>query len=173
MIACLPLQPEELFESVKHKDTFIKIQDSSNLLSKHILDNATLNDNVELHLVIEIGMADLIFQHITPEDIRELEQIIDNEPKKSDDVLFDREHEIKFHCKLYEITKNNTLREFQQILIPVFNYIYDSGIINKPIHKKKHVSHQGLVEVLKHGTPDEFRSAKRNHLENHFQRLFD
>ncbi len=166
-----------IIESIKHKGTIIKSPDLSGLLSKslipHILDDTTLKDIFELRLVIEIGMADLIFQHVTKEDILELEQIINDEPEKSDDVLFDKEHEIKFHSKLYEITKNNTLKKFQQMLIPVFNYIYDSGFLNKPIQKKKHASHQGLVDVLKNGTADEFRSAMRNHLENHFQRLFD
>lgn len=165
-----------IIESVKHKGTIIKSPDLSELLGKslipHILDDATLKDIFELRLVIEIGMSDLIYQHVTPEDIKELEEIINNEPEKSDDVLFDKEHEIRFHGKLYEITKNNTLKNFQHMLMPVFNYIYDSGIVNKPIKKKKHVSHLGLVEKLKSGTPDEFRSAMRNHLENHFQRLF-
>ncbi|MGC9354047.1 MAG: FadR/GntR family transcriptional regulator [Mariniphaga sp.] len=107
-----------------------------------------------------------------PKDIEELQQIINKEPEKSDDVLFDVEHEIKFHGKLYEIARNETLLKFQQILLPVFNYMYDSGLINKPIRKRTHVSHQGLVDVLKNGTADEFRSAMRKHLENHLQRLY-
>ena len=57
--------------------------------------------------------------------------------------------------------------------MPVFNYAYDSGLINKPIKKKKHVSHKELIDVLKHGNPKKFREAMRNHLENHFNRLFD
>ncbi|MDX9908794.1 MAG: FCD domain-containing protein [Mariniphaga sp.] len=170
------LKTLDIIEAVKHKGTIIKSPDLSALLGRsmipRMLDNTTLKDIFELRLVIEIGMADLIFQHVTPEDITELEQIIDKEPEKSDDVLFDIEHEIKFHGKLYEIAKNETLKKFQQILLPVFNYIYDSGLVNEPIQKKTHVSHQGLVNVLKNGTPDEFRSAMRKHLENHFQRLY-
>lgn len=166
-----------IIEAVKHKGTIIKSPDLSALLAKsmipRMLDNTTLKDIFELRLVIEIGMADLIFKHVTPEDIFELENIINKEPEKSDDVLFDIDHEIKFHGKLYEIAKNETLKKFQQILLPVFNYIYDSGLVNKPIQRKIHVSHQGLVDVLKNGTADEFRSAMRKHLENHFQRLYE
>ncbi len=166
-----------IIEAVKHKGTIIKSPDLSTLLGKsmipRMLDDSTLKDIFELRLVIEIGMADLIFKHITSEDIAELEIIINAEPEKSDDVLFDIDHEVKFHGKLYEIAKNETLLKFQQILLPVFNYIYDSGLVNKPIQRKTHVSHQGLVEVLKKGTADEFRSAMRKHLENHFQRLYE
>jgi len=170
------LKTLSIIEAVKHKRTIIKSPDLSALLAKsmipRMLDNTTLKDIFELRLVIEIGMADLIFQHVTPEDITELERIINKEPEKSDDILFDIDHEIKFHGKLYEIARNETLLKFQQILLPVFNYMYDSGLVNKPIQMKKHVSHQGLVDVLKTGTPDDFRSAMRNHLENHFQRLY-
>lgn len=165
-----------IIESIKHKGTIIKSPDLSALLAKsmipRMLDNTTLKDIFELRLVIEIGMADLVFQHVTDEDIAELEKIINTEPEKSDDVLFDIDHEIKFHGKLYEIANNETLKKFQQILLPVFNYMYNSGLINKPIQKTNHVSHQGLVDILKNGSPDEFRSAMRNHLENHFQRLY-
>ena|SRR5690554_6007337 len=165
-----------IIEAVKHKGTIIKSPDLSTLLGKsmipRMLDDSTLKDIFELRLVIEIGMADLIFQHVTSEDIAELEIIINTEPEKSDDMLFDIDHEDKFHGKLYEIAKNETLKKFQQILLPVFNYMYDSGLINKPIQKTKHVSHHGLVKILKNGSPDEFRSAMRNHLENHFQRLY-
>lgn len=165
-----------IIEAVKHKGTIIKSPDLSALLAKsmipRMLDDSTLKDIFEFRLVIEIGMADLIFQHVTPEDIAELEQIINIEPEKSNHVLFDIDHEIRFHGKLYEIAGNKTLKKFQQILLPVFNYIYDSGLVNKPIQRKTHVSHQGLVDVLKKGTPDEFRSAMRKHLENHFQRLY-
>ena len=49
-------------------------------------------------------MADLIFQHITPKDIEDLEKITNIEPESTEDILFDIKHEILFHGKLYEIT---------------------------------------------------------------------
>ena len=166
-----------IVESVKHKGTIIKSPDFSALLQKsmipRILDNTTLKDIFELRLVLEIGMADLVLKNITQHDIEELEQIVDKEPELSEDVLFEINHEILFHGKLYEITKNKTLKNFQNMLLPVFNYAYDSGLINRPISKKKYVSHKGLIEVLKTGDADKFRKAMRKHLENHFERLFD
>lgn len=166
-----------IIESKKHKGTIIKSPDLSVILKKsmipHILDNSTLKDIFELRLVIEIGMADFIFRNITDEKITELKEIVNKEPEFTSDVLFDIEHEIEFHGKLYEITNNKTLTKFQEVLLPVFNYVYDSGLINKPISKKHYVSHKGLVDVLKNGTADKFRRAMRKHLENHFQRISD
>jgi DNA-binding FadR family transcriptional regulator len=62
---------------------------------------------------------------------------------------------------------------FQTILLPAFNYVYDSGLINRPLKKKKHVSHKELVEILKTGSPKKFREGMRKHLDNHFDRLFE
>lgn len=166
-----------IVESIKHKGTIIKSPDFLTLFQKsmipRILDNTTLKDIFELRLVLEIGMADLIIKNVTPQDIEELEVIVENEPELSENVLFEINHEILFHGKLYEITKNTTLKNFQNILLPVFNYAYDSGFINRPISKKKYVSHKGLIEVLKTGDADKFRKSMRRHLENHFARLFD
>jgi len=166
-----------ILDSKKHKGTVIKSPDFPSILEKslipHILDDSTLHDIFELRLVLEIGMADLIIQHIVPEDIVELEQIVAKEPESTKDILFDIDHEILFHGKLYEITKNKTLKNFQKVLLPVFNYVYGSGLINKPISKKKYVSHKGLIEALKKGNADGFRIAMRKHLENHFERLAD
>lgn len=164
-----------MIESIKHKGTVITSPDISSLLQKsmipHILDNSTLRDIFELRLILEIGMGDLIFRHITDQDLKELDEIVDQEPEFSEDILFDISHEIEFHSKLYSITKNETLKNFQKMLLPVFNYVYDSGLIHKPISNKRYVSHRGIVDVLKGGSPDEFRIAMRKHLENHFQRI--
>ncbi len=106
------LKTLRIIEAVKHKGAIIKNPDLSALLAKsmipRMLDDSTLKDIFEFRLVIEIGMAELIFQHVTPEDIAELEQIINIEPEKSNDVLFDIHHEIRFHGKFYEIAGNKT-----------------------------------------------------------------
>lgn len=165
-----------IIESIKHKGTIIKSPDFSALLKKsmipRILDNSTLKDIFELRLVLEIGMADLIFNNITQQKIEEIEKIVEKEPAFTNDVLFEIDHEILFHGKLYEFTENRTLKNFQRILLPAFNFAYDSGLINKSVSKKKHVSHKDLVDILKSGNPKKFREAMRKHLDNHFNRLF-
>jgi len=166
-----------IIESKKHKGTVIKSPNFFNIFQKsmipNILDNGTLMDVFELRLIIEVGLADFILMRITPKDIKELEKIVQSEPEKSDTVLFDVDHEIKFHGKLYEITGNKSLIQFQSVLLPLFNYVYKSGLINKPIKRKKYVSHKGLVNILKKGDADKFRTAMRAHLENHFLRIAD
>lgn len=165
-----------LIESKKKKGSVITSPDLFGMMSKsmnpHILDQDTLREIFEIRLVLEIGMADLIFQRITKEDIEVLKQIVSNEPPATQYHLFNIEHEIAFHGKLYEITGNNTMKKFQKMLLPVFDYVHNSGLLKKQPMLRTFVSHKGLVDILEDGTPELFRNAMRNHLENHFARLF-
>jgi len=165
-----------LIESVKHRGTVIKSPNLLKLIKKslipNILDSDTLQDIFELRLVLEIGMSDLIFQRITAEDIDELYEIVQSEPGASKEVRFNIEHEIKFHGKLYAISGNKTLMDFQALLLPAFRYVYDSELINSPAHDAKWVSHHDLVDILKTGTPSKFRNAMRKHLDRHFKGYF-
>lgn len=175
--AMLRLRSSGLIESKRKKGAIITSPDLFGILSKsmnpHILDQETLKEIFEIRLVLEIGMADFLFQRITPEDIAELKRIVSDEPPLSKDYLFNIDHEIAFHGKLYEITGNQTMKKFQRMLLPVFDYVHHSGLLKKPANTKRYVSHQGLVNILENGSPELFRNSMRNHLENHFARLFE
>ena len=145
----------------------------SKSMNPHILDQETLKEIFEIRLVLEIGMADFLFQRKTKKDIEELREIVKKEPKITDQHLFNISHEIAFHGKLYEIAGNETLKKFQKMLLPVFDYVHRSGLLGKEMPLKKFVSHKGLVDILEKGTPEQFRNAMRLHLENHFARIFD
>lgn len=166
-----------LIESKKKKGSVITSPDLFAMMGKsmnpHILDQDTLKEIFEIRLVLEIGMADLLFHRITKEDIQQLHQIVDDEPPATQYHLFNIEHEIAFHGKLYEITGNATLKKFQKMLLPVFDYVHHSGLLTKQPLLKTFVSHKELVELLENGNPEKFRNGMRSHLENHFARIFD
>jgi DNA-binding FadR family transcriptional regulator len=174
--ALLRLRMMGLIESRKKKGAVITSPDLFGIIGKsmnpHILDMGTLKDMFEIRLALEIGMADFIYQRITPEDIAELREIVANEPPVTEHHLFNIDHEIAFHGKLYEISGNDALRKFQRMLLPVFDYVHHSGLLKKQTLLKSFVSHKGLVDVLENGSPELFRNAMRNHLENHFARIF-
>lgn len=175
--ALLRLRMMGLIESKKKKGAVITSPDLFGIMSKsmnpHILDQETLKEIFEIRLVLEIGMADLLYHRITPEDIAELKEIVSNEPPATQYHLFNIEHEIAFHGKLYEITGNETMKKFQKMLLPVFDYVHNSGLLKKQPMLKMFVSHKELVQLLEKGTPEQFRNGMRNHLENHFARLFE
>lgn len=175
--ALLRLRMMGLIDSRKKKGAVITSPDLFGILGKsmnpHILDQETLKEIFELRLVLEIGMADFLFKRITKDDITELKEIVSNEPPATQYHLFNIDHEIAFHGKLYEITRNETLKKFQKLLLPVFDYVHNSGLLKKQAVLKTFVSHKGLVDILENGTPDDFRIGMRSHLENHFARIFD
>ena len=114
-----------LIESRKHRGTIIRSPDLSAIMGKSlipgILGNKTLMDIFEIRLALEIGMADFIFSRKTDTDIQELEEIVKIEPDHSDNILFDVDHEIKFHGKLYRMTGNNTLEDLQNLFSRPFS----------------------------------------------------
>lgn len=175
--AILRLRMMGLIETKKKKGSVITSPDIFGIMSKtmnpHVLDQDTLKGIFEIRLALEIGMADFLFQRITPKDIEELKEIVENEPDTAQNYIFHIEHEIVFHGKLYEITGNETLKTFQKMLLPVFDYVHNSGLLKKQTQIHKFVSHKGLVNILENGSPELFRNAMRNHLENHFARLFE
>ena len=165
-----------LIETKKKSGSVITSPDLFGIMSRsmdpHILSQETLKEIFEIRLVLEIGMADFLFQRISKEDIEELKEIVAKEPDVTDHHLFNIDHEIAFHGKLYNITGNETLKKFQSMLLPVFDYVHHSGLLGKPALLQHFVSHKGLVDILENGTADEFRNAMRHHLENHFLRIF-
>jgi GntR family transcriptional repressor for pyruvate dehydrogenase complex len=174
--ALLRLRLMGWIETRKKKGSVITSPDIFGILSKsmnpHILDENTLKEIFELRLVLEIGMADLLFHRVTPKDIEELKAIVQNEPDTAKDMIFNIDYEIIFHGKLYEIAGNETLKKFQKMLLPVFDYVHNSGLLKKQVQIQKFVSHKGLVDILENGSPELFRNGMRNHLENHFIKLF-
>lgn len=135
------------------------------VLTPEIMDEATLQDLFELRLVLEMGIADLLFIHKTPQDIAELEEIVARETKGDN---FRINNEIAFHGKLYEMTGNETMKRFQTLLLPVFGYVMK-------LENKKYVSgkitHKDLVRILKKGSVQEFKDGMASHLQPHLDRL--
>ncbi len=173
--ALLRLKTIGLIESIKHKGAVLRNPDVLGSLRKvfhpSILDDDTLKDMFEMRLALEVGMADFIVNNITDGDIEELECIA-NEIVSGDTANpWQVDDEIRFHGKLYKISKNRILLELQEMLFPIFQYVHQSGLLEKDIIKGDFISHKELVEVLKLRDADEYRTAIRKHLNNHFARI--
>ena len=137
------------------------------VLDPLIIGESTLQDIFEIRLTLEMGLADLLYLRKTKEDVEELEQIARNQKVTGTKPVFRIKNEIAFHGKIYQMTGNETLRRFQNLLLPVFGYIVT--LEKKPIVGS--ASHLDLVKALKHGTKEEFRQVMHNHLEHHFRKL--
>ena len=135
-----------------------------------ILDQKTLKDLFELRLVLEMGLADLLYARMTDKDLKELEQIVDKEVNKVQKP-FKVKYEIAFHGKLYQMTGNETFNRFQNLLLPVFEYVVNEEEKINGATKVGKVTHRDLLDLLKNGVPEDFRHAMKEHLSPHFEKL--
>lgn len=138
------------------------------VLDPHLLGEDTVRDIFGMRLVIEMGIAELLFMHKTDEDIEMLEEIV-KKKKPNGNAAFKLKHEVAFHGKLYEITGNVTLHRFQKLLLPIFQYVIDIESHSRRPAKVGSVAHEDLVEILKKGNPSLFRKAMYEHLKPHFE----
>lgn len=175
--ALLRLRTVGLIESKKHRGAVLTNPDIlvpfRKIFHPSILTHDTLKDVFEMRLALEVGMADFIVDRVTDEDIAELENITYSGATGETADPFNIEDEILFHGKLYRISQNKMLLELQGMLLPVFQYVHRSGLLEKPILNNDFISHKELVAVLKRRNPTEFRDAMRKHLNNHFLRILD
>lgn len=139
------------------------------VVDPRILSEESLFDILGFRIALEIGICSDLFRNITSEDIAELEEIVKM------GVMFENNEyalvsEFTFHAKLYEITGNRTISEFQGIIHPVMVFVKDKfKDLLEPINiemkeKGEIVTHEDLLEFIKKKDEEGFRRA----LEKHF-----
>lgn len=139
------------------------------ILHPTILDEQVRKQLFELRLVLEVGLGDLLFKRKTPEQLKKLDAVVERERKASTQVERIR-CEFEFHSTLYEMAGNETLKRFQTILMPVFEYVveYESKLQHTSTGR---VTHADLVKILYGDDPEAYPNAMRRHLEPHFGHL--
>ena len=128
----------------------------------------TLIDLVEFRMILEIGLADVIFGKVTENDLQELETII-KEQTLDQNGIETIEDNIKFHSYLFRIPGNVYLSNYQHILEWIFTYVDEYYNKKGMPQKASRVSHRDILKELKSGTVDSFRKAVTEHLEPHKQ----
>lgn len=132
------------------------------------LTEDTLLDILELRMALEIGCTDSIFRNITPADIAELEEIVSVGTAVGNNK-YAPVSEYQFHTKLYEITGNNAIKEFQAIIHPVMDFVKDrykvyfEEIAARIEEAGETVSHEMLLAFLKAGDKEGYRKAIVRH----------
>jgi len=175
--ALLRLRTLGIVDSKKHRGMVLTRPDIINnferILDPTLLGDDTLRNLFELRLIMEMGIADFLFEHKTQKDMDELERIVTLEEETCyEKDRFSLDREIAFHGKLYQMSNNATVQRFQSLLLPVFEYVYlEEAKKNKTDYQYssgQFVTHRMLMDNLRVGTPETYRSAMRRHLEPHF-----
>jgi len=111
-----------------------------------------------IRVVMELGMADFIFDRKTPERIAELRKVAGKQ--QSTQTLAD---ELAFHSTLFAIGGNAMADQFRHLLSNAFEPVYTK----QPGVKRKGntPSHLQICDVLEKGTREEFQKILRVHFE--------
>ncbi len=163
-----------IIESRKNRGMIITNPDilynMERVIDLQLLDKGTLKDIFELRLVLEIGIADLLFLRKTDSDLKILEKIVEKGEKSTTHADY-KQHDVEFHAMLYKISGNETIQRFQNMLLPIFDGI-DQTLYSINIEETPgYVYHRDLLNVLKEGTPEAFRNKMRSHLMQYFNKL--
>ena len=177
--AMLRLRTLGLIESRKHRGMVILepdlVHNFKKMLDPALIDVKMLSNLFELRLMLEVGMADFVFTRKTSKQLKELEESVrSSEEKRCDSFNFYLETEKQFHGKLYEMAGNEILRKFQDVFMPIFQYVHDLNRYQTAYilpEGSKQISHRDLLEELKHGTPASFRELMREHLNAHYTKV--
>ncbi|MEO5996463.1 MAG: FCD domain-containing protein [Chitinophagaceae bacterium] len=139
-------------------------------LDPQLMDGNTMKEIFELRLVLEMGIADILFIKKTEEKIRYLEMIVEREEKTKNKV--ERlKIDVEFHAMLYEMSENKTILQFQKMLLPVFDYVNNGLHVRSQVKNENYASHRVLLNILRNGTPEEFRIKMRSHLMKYFEKV--
>lgn len=135
-----------------------------------MLGEDTVLDLLDFRIALEIGISSDIFRQITPEDIEELSEIV-----KMGIAFENNEYalvsEWAFHTKLYKITGNKIIAEFQEIIHPVLLYVKEKfkdylKPINIQMNKSGRIAtHADLLDFIKRGDERGYRDAIERHFE--------
>lgn len=140
------------------------------VIDPRILGEDTVLDLLDFRIALEIGISSDIFRKITSKDIDELREIV-----KMGIAFENNEYalisESSFHTKLYNITGNKIISEFQEIIHPVLTYVKDKfkehlKPINIELSKSgKITTHADLLEYIVKGDEKGYRDAIERHFE--------
>ncbi len=163
-----------IIESRKNRGMIITRPDILNnmqkVLTPQLLDGDTMKEIFEMRLVLEMGIADLLFLRKNNENLGELESIVEQEEKTTNKVE-KLKYDVEFHSMLYKISGNDTIRRFQKLLSPIFDYVDNGLYVTKKEEASNAVTHRKLLETLKNNTPEQFRLEMKQHLKNYFDKI--
>lgn len=140
------------------------------VMDPQLLDGTTMKEIFEMRLVLEMGIADILFIKKTKEKIARLEEIVEREERTKNKVER-MKIDVEFHSMLYEMSENTTILKFQKMLMPVFNYVNNGLHVRSQTTNGDYASHRVLLNILKSGTPEEFRNKMKSHLMQYFEKV--
>lgn len=140
------------------------------VINPMILGDESLINLLGFRIALEIGICNSIIDNITDSDIAELEDFVKKGPA-FDLNFYKAESEYEFHSKLYEITGNQSIIQFQELVYPVSQFVhnkfrdYFEPINRELINNGRLVTHDDLLEFIRNRDKEGLKKAMERHFE--------
>ncbi len=136
------------------------------------LDEEEKQEFFQLRLTIELGLADLLAEQLTDEDLAELDRIVREEEEAPADYRRLLDCDFRFHSRLYQATRRRSLAAFQQLLLEFFTdcetrRLHASEHFARRFEDPEQFTHRDLVTALATRDPETIHRAIRRHLAIH------
>jgi len=138
------------------------------VIEPYLLSEKSIIDMMGMRVALEIGITDFLFKNLDDRKIEELENIVRSQEAMKYSLTVEQETE--FHKKIYEISGNSFIVDFQKIIHPVFHFAkmnYESYFepVNKRLIKEgKIITHQDLFCFIRDKDMEGYRNAIKIHL---------
>lgn len=143
------------------------------VIEPYLLSEHAIIEMMGMRIVLEIGITDFLFKNLTDEKVAELEKIVLSQEAMIYQLTVEQETE--FHIKIYEITGNNFIVQFQKIIHPVFEFAksnyesYFAPVNERLVREQKIVTHQDLFSFIKARDMEGYRNAIKLHLQPYME----
>ena len=142
----------------------------------YLFSENTIVEMMGMRIILEIGITDFLFKNLDNNKLEELEKIVVSQ--KDTKYQLTVEQETEFHRKIYEITGNNFVLQFQKIIHPVFEFAvrnyesYFAPINSRLVSEGKIVTHQDLFDFIKARDIEGYRNAIKRHLQPYSEFMY-
>ncbi|UKI33896.1 MAG: FCD domain-containing protein [Lentisphaeria bacterium] len=154
---------------VAHPNIFETI---AKVIDPAFLDEEEKQDFFQLRLTIELGLADLLAEHLTEKDLADLEEIVREEERDPADYRRFLACDCRFHARVYEATRCRSLASFQKILLGFFSdfetrFRHASSNFARRFDDPKQVTHRDLLDAFITRDAETIQRVMRRHLTIH------
>ena len=145
---------------------------TSQLLNAGLSDKRKLGEFVEARLVLEIELAGLCAQRVTPEEVAEMDLLLEHMKVSVQNVEAFTKLDLAFHLAIGKAANNEVLNNLLRSLREQTIELISKSRLSDKGKEQTALEHAKILEALRQHNPAKAREAMRLHLQS-FQHAYN
>jgi len=137
----------------------------NSLIFHLILQKKSSVELEELRVMLEIGIIEIAMKKITPEDIRKIDESIQNFEKEYSQEIIDVEKlsncDLDFHLKIAKSTHNPLIIEIAKVIFQLYIASFSKILFKRTSVKESIKAHKMILEEIKSGDVEKTKEIIR------------